>query len=44
MTGTILIYANCQGEELLLTGGYLPSLADRIAFSWPTAAGVVLTR
>ena len=34
MTGTILIYANCQGEELMLTGGYLPSLADRIAFRW----------
>ena len=34
MTRSVLIYANCQGEELLTTGHYLPSLAGRLGFKW----------
>lgn len=34
MSRSILIYANCQGEELLTTGRYMPSLAGRIGFKW----------
>lgn len=30
----ILIYANCQGEELLRTGRFMPGLAGRIGFKW----------
>lgn len=31
---SILIYANCQGEELLRTGTFMPSLIGRIGFKW----------
>ena len=34
MTRSILIYANCQGEELMLTGNYLQSFAGDIVFKW----------
>jgi hypothetical protein len=34
MTPAILIYGNCQGEELMLTGRYLPSFQGRVAFKW----------
>jgi hypothetical protein len=30
----ILIYANCQGEELMRTGRFMPGLAERIGFKW----------
>jgi len=31
---SILIYANCQGEELQQTGCAMPSLAGRLGFKW----------
>ncbi len=34
VTRSILIYANCQGEELMLTGRYLQSFASDIVFKW----------
>lgn len=34
MSRSILIYANCQGEELQHTGRYMPSLVGRIGFKW----------
>jgi hypothetical protein len=34
MTPAVLIYANCQGEELRNTGIYMPSLAGRLNFKW----------
>lgn len=34
MTRSVLIYANCQGEELMLTGRYLRSFAGDIVFKW----------
>jgi hypothetical protein len=34
LTPSILIYANCQGEELCETGRYMPSLAGRLNFKW----------
>ncbi|HEY1935610.1 MAG TPA: WcbI family polysaccharide biosynthesis putative acetyltransferase [Acetobacteraceae bacterium] len=34
MSGSILIYANCQGEELQTTGRYMPALAGTIGFKW----------
>ncbi len=34
MTPAILIYANCQGEELRDIGLHMPSLAGRLNFKW----------
>ena len=34
MTGSILIYANCQGEELQVTGRYVQSLTGVVDFKW----------
>ena len=34
MSRSILIYANCQGEELSITGRYMPGLTGRIGFKW----------
>lgn len=34
MTRSVLIYANCQGEELMLNGRYVPSLAGEFTFKW----------
>jgi hypothetical protein len=34
MSRSILIYANCQGEELQKTGRYMPCLAERFDFKW----------
>ena len=34
MTRSVLIYANCQGEELMLTGQYLRAFADDVTFKW----------
>jgi hypothetical protein len=34
VTRSILVYANCQGEELIRTGRYMPSLMDHIGFKW----------
>lgn len=34
MTPAVLIYANCQGEELRNIGQYMPSLAGRLHFKW----------
>ena len=34
MTRSVLIYANCQGEELLFTGRYLRGLGDDVTFKW----------
>ncbi|HTW69494.1 MAG TPA: WcbI family polysaccharide biosynthesis putative acetyltransferase [Acetobacteraceae bacterium] len=34
MTPCILIYANCQGEELMVTGRFMPILAGRVTFKW----------
>ena len=34
MIPAVLIYANCQGEELCETGRYMPSLAGRLNFKW----------
>lgn len=34
MTGSILIYANCQGEELQVTGRYMQTLAGVVDFKW----------
>jgi hypothetical protein len=34
MSRAILIFANCQGEELLHVGSRLPSLAGCLAFKW----------
>lgn len=34
MTRSILIYANCQGEELLLTAEHLPALTGRVIVKW----------
>jgi hypothetical protein len=31
---SILIYSNCQGEELIRTGRFMPSLMGRIGFKW----------
>jgi hypothetical protein len=31
---TILVYSNCQGEELIKTGRFMPSLTGRVAFKW----------
>jgi hypothetical protein len=31
---TILVYSNCQGEELIMTGRFMPSLIGRVAFKW----------
>ena len=31
---SILIYSNCQGEELIRTGRFMPSLIGRIEFKW----------
>ncbi|MEI7711601.1 MAG: WcbI family polysaccharide biosynthesis putative acetyltransferase [Rhodospirillales bacterium] len=43
MTRSVLIYANCQGEELMLTGHYLRSFADDIVFKWIPAHKVTAT-
>ena len=42
MTRSILIYGNCQGEELMLTGRYLRSFAGDIGFKWIPAHKVTL--
>ncbi len=34
MSKSILIYANCQGEELRTTGHYLQTLAGQVTFKW----------
>lgn len=34
MTHSVLIYANCQGEELRNTGRYLQCMAGRLDFKW----------
>lgn len=34
VNGSILIYANCQGDELTRTGRFMPSLTGRIGFKW----------
>ncbi len=34
MTRSVLIYANCQGEELMLTGRYLRNVLGDFAFKW----------
>lgn len=34
MTQSILIYANCQGEELQVTGQYMQCLTGHMAFKW----------
>lgn len=34
MTQSVLIYANCQGEELLLTGRYLRDVLGDVDFKW----------
>ena len=34
MTRSILIYANCQGEELRKTGRYMQCMTGRIEFKW----------
>jgi hypothetical protein len=34
MSRCILIYSNCQGEELIRTGSFMPSLVGRIGFKW----------
>jgi hypothetical protein len=34
VTRSVLIYANCQGEELQRTGHYMPSMAGRVVFKW----------
>ena len=34
MSRSILIYSNCQGEELIRTGTYMPSLIGHIGFKW----------
>jgi hypothetical protein len=34
VTRTILVYSNCQGEELIKTGRFMPSLIGRVAFKW----------
>lgn len=31
---SVLVYANCQGEELVRTGNFLPALAGTWAFKW----------
>ena len=31
---SILVYSNCQGEELIRTGRFMPSLTGRIGFKW----------
>jgi hypothetical protein len=31
---SILVYANCQGDELIKTCRYLPSLAGHVGFKW----------
>jgi hypothetical protein len=34
MTRSILIYANCQGEQLANTGHYMQCMSGRIGFKW----------
>lgn len=34
VTRSILVYANCQGEELIRTARYMPSLIGQIGFKW----------
>jgi hypothetical protein len=34
MTHSVLIYANCQGEELLKTGRFMQCMAGRLKFKW----------
>jgi hypothetical protein len=34
MTRSILIYANCQGEELKVTGQYMQCLTGHLTFKW----------
>lgn len=34
MSRSILIYANCQGEELQTTGRFMPCMAERFSFKW----------
>src|SRR3984885_1541929 len=34
MSQSILIYANCQGEELQKTGHFMQSMAGRVEFKW----------
>lgn len=34
MTRSILIYANCQGEELQKTGQFMQCMAGRLSFKW----------
>jgi hypothetical protein len=43
MTRSVLIYANCQGEELMLTGRYLQSFASDTVFKWIPSHKVVST-
>jgi Polysaccharide biosynthesis enzyme WcbI len=31
---SVLIYSNCQGDELMRTGRFMPSLMGRIGFKW----------
>lgn len=34
MTNSVLIYANCQGEELQTTGQFMQCMAGRLNFKW----------
>ena len=34
MTRSILIYGNCQGEELAATGQYLRAFDETVTFKW----------
>lgn len=34
VTRSILVYSNCQGEELIKTGNHMPSLVGRVGFKW----------
>ena len=34
VTRSILVYSNCQGEELIKTGRQMPSLVGRVGFKW----------